>query len=194
MTRVVAGTFGGRRLEVPPGRGTRPTSDRVREALFSTLADRVAGAAVLDLYAGSGALGIEALSRGAASATFIERDRRVAAVLRRNLAQLGLDAAVHVTTVSRWIDELAPGRVFDLVLCDPPYAVGTEEVVDMLARLTSAGHVARDGMLVVERARHGPGLVVAGGDPVVTDARRYGDTVLYYLRRPVGDEGRDLGA
>ena len=191
---MVAGALGGRRLAVPRGGGTRPTSDRVREALFSTLGDRVAGAVVLDLFAGTGALGIEALSRGAASASFVERDPRVAAVLRRNLADLGLEATVHVTTASRWVADLTPDQVFDLVLCDPPYAVASDEVVDLLVRLTSEGHVAADGMLVVERARHGPGLVVPGGDLVVTDARRYGDTVLYYLRRPVDDEGRDLGA
>jgi 16S rRNA (guanine966-N2)-methyltransferase len=194
VTRVVAGRLGGRRLAVPRGGATRPTSDRVREALFSTLGDRVAGASVLDLYAGTGALGIEALSRGAASATFVERDRRVAAVLRRNLADLGLDAEVHLAPVSRWVDALAPGRGFDLVLCDPPYAAGVDEVAGLLRRLAAGGHVAAGGTLVVERARHGPALVVPGGDPVVTDARRYGDTVLYYLRRPTDDEGRDLGA
>ncbi len=193
MTRVVAGTLGGRRLAVPRSAGTRPTSDRVREALFSTLGTRVPDATVLDLFAGTGALGIEALSRGAASATFVERDRRVAAVLRRNLADLGLDAAVHVAPAARWVDGCDPGAVYDLVLCDPPYATPSAEVVDLLRRLTSTGHVASDGMLVVERARHGAPLVVGGVDLVVTDARRYGDTVLYYLRRAVDDQEGDLG-
>jgi 16S rRNA (guanine966-N2)-methyltransferase len=116
--RVVAGEFGGRRLAAPPGRGTRPTADRVREAMFSMLGD-VSGLRVLDLFAGSGALGIEALSRGAASATFVESDARAAATIRSNLDALGA-----VGEVSRR-DALAFLRsaegYFDLVLADPPY-------------------------------------------------------------------------
>ena len=116
--RVVAGELGGRRLHAPPGARTRPTADRVREALFSMLGD-VSGARVLDLYAGSGALGIEALSRGAASAVFVERDSRAAAAVERNLASLGVEGRVVRQDALRF---LARGEgPFDLVLCDPPY-------------------------------------------------------------------------
>jgi 16S rRNA (guanine966-N2)-methyltransferase len=115
---VVAGELGGRRLGVPPGRGTRPTADRVREALFSMLGD-VAGLHVLDLFAGSGALGIEALSRGAASATFVESDARAAAVIRANLDELGTEGQVIRQDALAFLGS-SPGP-FDLVFADPPY-------------------------------------------------------------------------
>jgi 16S rRNA (guanine966-N2)-methyltransferase len=116
--RVVAGEFRGRRLAAPRGMRTRPTADRVREALFSMLGD-VSGARVLDLYAGSGALGIEALSRGAESAVFVERDARAASAIERNLASLGLDERVVRQDVLRFL--ASDGGTFDLVFCDPPY-------------------------------------------------------------------------
>ena len=116
--RVVAGEFKGRRLRAPRGLRTRPTADRVREALFSMLGD-VSGARVLDLYAGSGALGIEALSRGAASAVFVERDARAASAIRDNLRALELDQAVRRQDALRFL--AANEGTFDLVFCDPPY-------------------------------------------------------------------------
>jgi 16S rRNA (guanine966-N2)-methyltransferase len=116
--RVVAGEFGGRRLAMPPGRSTRPTADRVREALFSMLGD-VSGLRVLDLFAGSGALGIEALSRGGASATFVENDARAAATIRRNLDSLGAQGEVSRRDALAFLAS-AEGY-FDLVLADPPY-------------------------------------------------------------------------
>src|SRR3954453_13668244 len=120
--RVIAGSYGGRTLKAPAGDGTRPTSDRVREALFSILGDRVAGARVLDLFAGSGALGIEALSRGAASATFVDDAPAALRVLRANLEALGEDAEVVRADAVRWL-RAASGRAhqYDLVLLDPPY-------------------------------------------------------------------------
>ena len=131
LVRVVAGEFKGRPLRAPRGMRTRPTADRVREALFSMLGE-VSGARVLDLYAGSGALGIEALSRGAASALFVERDRRAAAALDGNLRSLGLDgvrrqappthrarARVRRQDALRFLAR-AEGT-FDLIFCDPPY-------------------------------------------------------------------------
>jgi 16S rRNA (guanine966-N2)-methyltransferase len=114
----VAGEFGGRRLAMPPGRGTRPTADRVREALFSMLGD-VSGLRVLDLFAGSGALGIEALSRGAAAATFVESDSRAAATIRSNLDSLGAEGEVSRRDALAFLGS-AKGY-FDLVLADPPY-------------------------------------------------------------------------
>lgn len=194
MTRVVAGRLGGRNLRVPRGTTTRPTTDRVREALFSTLGDRVVGAKVLDLFAGSGALGIEALSRGAEHATFVERDRRAVRVLRENLTELGLRARVHAFDVGRFVrdlDGIEPSAAYDLVLCDPPYRLAAPEVLELLSRLSRDRHLARGAMMVVERDRHGGRLTVAGGGLAVVDVRTYGDTVLYYLRRDDGDEGHD---
>ena len=137
--RVVAGEFRGRRLAAPRGIRTRPTADRVREALFSILGE-VSGARVLDLYAGSGALGIEALSRGAESAVFVERDARAAAVIERNLASLGLDQRVVTQDVMRFLAR-ARGR-FDLVFCDPPYDSASSlagPLAERLPALTSEG-------------------------------------------------------
>lgn len=175
---------------MPAGRAVRPTSDRVREALFATVGDRVVGADVLDLYAGSGALGIEALSRGAARATFVERDRAVVRVLRRNLADLGLTAEVVVADAARFASgcpRSGPARRHDLVLCDPPYAVRSADVVAMLADLVAGGRLAGDAMMIVERARHGDALDVPAEVGAVVDVRRYGDTVLYYVRRSTSD-------
>jgi len=119
--RVVAGEYGGRRLQAPAGRATRPTADRVREALFSMLGD-VSGDRVLDLYAGSGALGIEALSRGAGQADFVDSARSAVDVIRRNLAELGLEGTVHRRDALSWLAQAGGGRSYDLVFCDPPYA------------------------------------------------------------------------
>ncbi|HSJ45086.1 MAG TPA: 16S rRNA (guanine(966)-N(2))-methyltransferase RsmD [Euzebyales bacterium] len=191
MTRVVAGTLGGRRLDVPKGRAVRPTSDRVREALFSTLGDRVVGAKVLDLFAGTGALGIEALSRGAAHATFVERDPAVARVLRANLEALGLIADVRVVTAARYVDEVATDAdapVFDVVLCDPPYHGSATDVVVLLDSLVRGGHVAPDALMAIERSRHGDAFVLPNDILAVTDVRTYGDTVLYYVRSGAADE------
>jgi 16S rRNA (guanine966-N2)-methyltransferase len=165
--RVVAGEYRGRRLVAPRGMRTRPTADRVREALFSMLGD-VSGARVLDLYAGSGALGIEALSRGAASAVFVERDPRAAAVIERNLTSLGLEEEVLRRDAVRFLR--AGVGTFDLVFCDPPY--------DSASRL--AGPLAEHlPALISEHAR-----IVTESDkrtplelpfPLLTE-RTYGDT------------------
>lgn len=191
VTRVVAGTLGGRRLDVPHGGTVRPTSDRVREALFSTLGGSVAGAAVLDLFAGSGALGIEALSRGASRVTFVERDRGVARVLRANLDALDLAGDVHVGAATRFVAELAsrhPPPLFDLVFCDPPYGVPSDRLATLLTDLVRGGHVAADAIMVVERARQGDELTVPADVGDVGDVRTYGDTVLYYVRAAAGGD------
>jgi 16S rRNA (guanine966-N2)-methyltransferase len=149
--RVVAGAFKGRRLQAPRGRRTRPTSDKVREAVFSLLGD-VSGARVLDLYAGSGALGIEALSRGAAAATFVERDSRALASLRRNLEAVGADAQVVRRDVVRFLTaDVGP---FDLVFVDPPYdsAVGLAEPLS--ERLPAV--LTREARIVTESDKRAP--------------------------------------
>jgi len=117
--RIVAGELGGRRLQVPAG-ATRPTADRVREAVFSILGD-LSGLRVLDLFAGSGALGIEALSRGAAEAVFVDSASPAISTLRENLAALGLQAEAHKREALAWLGKAAAGEAFDLVFCDPPY-------------------------------------------------------------------------
>jgi 16S rRNA (guanine966-N2)-methyltransferase len=163
------------------GSGTRPTTDRVRESVFNVLDARMelAGVTVLDLYAGSGALGIEALSRGAASATFVESDRRAAAVITQNLAALGITGAtVRSTTVAA---VLAGGtdRPADLVFADPPYQVPAADVEVVLAALVDRGWVAHGAVAVVERASSGPALAWPAGWTPGLD-RRYGDTRLEF--------------
>jgi 16S rRNA (guanine966-N2)-methyltransferase len=177
VTRIIAGRAGGRRIAVP-ARGTRPTPDRVREALFSALEHDpgLAGAAVLDLCAGSGALGLEALSRGAAHALFVESDRRAAAVLRRNVADLGLGGQVRGAPAA--VVLAAPAdRAYDLVLADPPYDVPDAEVAGWLAAAVGNGWLAPGAVVVVERAARG--VPFAWPPPLrPVRERRYGDTVL----------------
>ncbi|TWP45475.1 16S rRNA (guanine(966)-N(2))-methyltransferase RsmD [Lentzea tibetensis] len=177
----MAGSAGGRRLKVPP-KGTRPTSDRVREALFSSLEAVVGldGLRVLDLYAGSGALGFEALSRGAASATFVESDRRAADVLKGNARELGLSG---VTVVNRTAEAFCatPGEAFDLVFADPPYAVKDAAIGSVLTALVSNERVAAGTVLIVERdARSAEPPWPDGVEPL--RAKRYGDTTLYWAQ------------
>ena len=193
MTRIIAGTAGGRRLAVPSGRGTRPTSDRAREGLFASVtADRgtLAGAAVLDLYAGSGAVGLEALSRGAARALLVEADPRAAAVIRANVAALGL-AGARVQT-GRVTSVLArgpgPDGPRDLVFADPPYAAGGDEVTAVLTALASHCWLAPGALVVVERAtRSGPLTWPAAY--TADRARTYGEATLWYGRAAEGDTG-----
>lgn len=175
MTRIVAGAAGGRRLAVPP-RGTRPTTDRVRESVFNVLAARLDfdGLRVLDLYAGSGALGLEALSRGAESALFVESDRRAAEVINGNIATVGLPGATvrrgSVATVLA-----GAGTPMDLVFADPPYEVAGAEVQAMLDSLGRHGWAVPGTVVVVERPASAPELTWPDGW-AVWPARRYGDT------------------
>ncbi|MGH3824829.1 MAG: 16S rRNA (guanine(966)-N(2))-methyltransferase RsmD [Pseudonocardiaceae bacterium] len=180
MVRIVAGVVGGRRLAVPP-RGTRPTSDRVREAVFSAVQARrdLDGARVLDLYAGSGALGLEALSRGAAHVRFVESDRRAAAVLRRNVEALGLPGAEVTTADVAVVLRGHPGRPYDVVLADPPYALDDGALGSVLSDLVSGGWMAPGGLVVVERAARAPAPAWPEGVVALTN-RRYGDTAMYY--------------
>ena len=176
MTRIVAGAAKGRRLAVPSS--ARPTTDRVREAMFNVLAARLDfdGLRVLDLYAGSGALGLEALSRGAASVLFVESDRRAADVIERNIATVGLPGAtVRRGTVTAVLAG-APQPV-DLVLADPPYDTPAVQVEAVLAGLSRDGWVRPGGLVVVERPASAPALSWPSGW-TVWPPRRYGDTAL----------------
>jgi 16S rRNA (guanine(966)-N(2))-methyltransferase RsmD len=166
------------------GAGTRPTTDRVREALFNVLTARLdlTGCTVLDLYAGSGALGLEALSRGAAAATFVESDRRAAAVITANLAELGVTAAaVRRASVSAVLSGGTDTPV-DLVLADPPYDLGDAEIDGVVAALATGGWVRGGTVTVIERrASSNPPAWPGGWTP--WPARRYGDTRLDFAER-----------
>lgn len=175
MTRIVAGTAGGRRLVVPSS--ARPTTDRVREALFSVLAARLDfdGLHVLDLYAGSGALGLEALSRGASSVLFVESDRRAADVIARNIATVGLPGATVRRAPVAAALTANPEAPMDLVLADPPYDVAAGAVEAVLDSLHRHGWVADGSIVVVERPVTSAPLNWPAGWTVWPD-RRYGDT------------------
>lgn len=179
MTRIVAGSVGGRKLTVPKG-ATRPTSERVREALFSRLEhlDVLDGGRVLDLYAGSGALGLEAASRGAAEVTLVDSGKQAAAVCRRNAQTLGLRQVTAVAATARAYLTGQPAVPQDLVLLDPPYDVTQEALAEVLAAL-GAGWLANDALVVVERDRRSPApLWPAELQP--GQERRYGDTTLWF--------------
>jgi 16S rRNA (guanine966-N2)-methyltransferase len=188
VTRIIAGRAGSLTLEVPSA-GTRPTSDRVRESLFGALesSDTLRGAAVLDLYAGSGALGLEAASRGAASVDLVEKAPAAAAIVRRNAAKVGkalrtgggTDAAlrVHATAVAAFLRS-ARGP-YDLVFLDPPYDLGDVELTSALDALVPL--LSPQATVIVERASRSPEPVLPAGLAPVRD-RRYGDTTLWWVQ------------
>ncbi len=171
--RVIAGRYGGRRLQAPRGAATRPTSDRVREALFSILGGRTAGARVLDLFAGSGALGIEALSRGAAEATFVDSAAPAIRAVKANLEAVGAEAEVRRAEARRFLaDASGAARQYDLVFLDPPYRLAREMGGALTTALPSV--LAPEALVVAESDRRGP----LGLDLPLVDERRYGDTLI----------------
>jgi 16S rRNA (guanine966-N2)-methyltransferase len=176
--RVIAGSRKGHKLAAPRGLETRPTSDRVRENVFNLIGP-VDGARVLDLFAGSGALGIESLSRGAASAVFVERDPEAVRTIERNLDKLGLTGArvVRLDAITGLAQETGARRKYDLVLADPPY---TMTDYDSLSRYLP-GLLAEDGLLVFETAAKTepdlPGLEVR-------TSRKYGSTRVTVFEHP----------
>ncbi|WP_433553087.1 16S rRNA (guanine(966)-N(2))-methyltransferase RsmD [Micromonospora zamorensis] len=186
MTRIVAGTLGGRRIAAPPGAGTRPTSDRVREALFSAVEAEVDldGARFADLYAGSGAVGLEALSRGARHVLLVESDPRAARVIRENVAALQAGPAARLVTgkVATVLAAGPDGEPYDVVFADPPYAVPDAEITALLAALVDGDWLAPDALVVVERSRRTREFDWVDG---ITPerSRRYGETTLWYGRR-----------
>ncbi|MEU1886308.1 16S rRNA (guanine(966)-N(2))-methyltransferase RsmD [Micromonospora sp. WMMD987] len=186
MTRIVAGTLGGRRIAAPAGAGTRPTSDRVREALFSAVAAEVelVGSRFADLYAGSGAVGLEALSRGAGHVLLVESDPRAARVIRENVAALRAAPTARLVTgkVAGVLAAGPDGGPYDVIFADPPYAVPDAEVTALLTALVEHGWLAADALVVVERStRTGPVDWVRG--ITAGRSRRYGETTLWYGRR-----------
>ena len=182
MTRIVGGTAGGRRLSVPRGRGTRPTSERTREALFSTVEAihrTLVGRSFLDLYAGSGAVGLEAASRGATPVLLVESEPSAVAAIRANLAALDLpDVTLRAERVERVLSHPAP-QAFEVAFLDPPYAEAVEPALRLLA---DNGWLGPDATIVVERATRSSGPDWPAGW-AEDRSRRYGDSTLWYGRR-----------
>jgi 16S rRNA (guanine966-N2)-methyltransferase len=182
VTRLIAGKAGGRRLRVPPGQGTRPTSDRAREGLFASLTSEfgdLSNLRVLDLYAGSGAVGLEALSRGAASVLLVESDARAAAVIKANIGAVALpNANVLADRVERLLGHPPDGDRYDLVFADPPYAVTGEAVARVLTQLKN-GWLSDGALVVVERATRSGALDWPPGY-AAGKSRRYGEATFWY--------------
>ncbi|WP_371668941.1 16S rRNA (guanine(966)-N(2))-methyltransferase RsmD [Streptomyces sp. NBC_00289] len=185
MTRVIAGVAGGRRLSVPPGNGTRPTSDRAREGLFSTwqslLGGPLDGERVLDLYAGSGAVGLEALSRGAGHTLLVEADARAVRTVRENVKSLGLPGAEVRAGKARQIIQEPPPQPYDLVFLDPPYAVTDDDLREILLTLRTEGWLVAGALVTVERSTRGGEFRWPVGFDAIR-ARRYGEGTFWYGR------------
>jgi 16S rRNA (guanine966-N2)-methyltransferase len=188
-SRIIAGSRRGRRIAMPSGDRTRPTSDRVREALFSAIAawagtaaeppDRsLAGLAFCDLYAGSGAVGLEAASRGASPLLLVERDPRTTQLIRANAEALGLSVQIATTSVAQLLRR-PPAQAFDVVFADPPYELDTSVVSTQLEQLVANRWVAAGSLMVVERSRRSPELVwpTAAAERW---SRAYGETILSF--------------
>ena len=194
VTRIIGGSAGGRHLATPRGEATRPTSDRVREALFSALESWFGtweGVRVLDLYAGSGALGLEACSRGAEHALLVEKDRRTAQLVAANARELGLARARVVGGTVRSTLAGRPEAAYDLVLSDPPYPLEDQEVDADLAALVAHGWLADEAMVVVERSRRSPEPRWPAGFGS-TRRRKYGETTLWSaVWQPGGTDQQD---
>ena len=181
MARIVAGTLGGRRIAAPAGRDTRPTSDRVREALFSTLESRteLRGCRFLDLYAGSGGVGLEARSRGAGVVTLVEQDRRTASLIAGNARTLGFSKADVVATSVSGALRHPPPAPYDVAFLDPPYPLDDRTVAAVLEDLVDQGWLVPGALVVVERSSRSPEPAWPAG---ITGSRhkRYGETALWY--------------
>lgn len=185
MTRVIAGAAGGRRLSVPPGQGTRPTSDRAREGLFSSWEAQLGswqGLRVLDLYGGSGAVGLEALSRGAAHVLLVDADPRAARTIKDNVRALGLPGArVRTARAAQVASEAPDGPPYDVVFLDPPYAVSDGDLREIILTLRVQGWFSADALVTVERGTRGGEFRWPEGFEGLR-SRRYGEGTLWYGR------------
>lgn len=190
MTRIIGGVAKGRRLKAPAGERTRPTSDRVREALFSSLdaeLGSISGLRFLDLYAGSGAVGLEARSRGAGVVTLVEQDRRTATLIQGNARSLGFSQIEVVAGSVGRVLGTPPRAPYDVVFLDPPYVVATEQVADDLGHLVREGWLADGAVVVVERSSRSGEVRWPDGLSVVR-SRKYGETTLWYGHATGPDE------
>ena len=182
MTRIIGGTAGGRRLSTPTGATTRPTTDRVREALFSSIeawCGSLHGLRFLDLYAGSGAVGLEAWSRGADVVTLVEHNRRTAGLIEQNVKALGVDRAEVICATTAATLARPPAAAYDVVFLDPPYPLEDASLAEELALLAAQGWLAAGAMVVVERSSRSP----EPGWPAGVErsrSRKYGETTLWY--------------
>jgi 16S rRNA (guanine966-N2)-methyltransferase len=186
MSRVIAGAAKGRRLAVPEGKDTRPTSDRAREGLFSTvqsLLGSLTGCRVADFYAGSGAVGLEALSRGAAHALLVESNPRAAKVIRDNIAALKMPGAELTTDRVERVLKNGPREPYDFVFLDPPYLLPDEEVRAVLEALRDNGWLADDALIAVERSKRGDPIAWPDGFAAERE-RKYGEGIFYYGSGP----------
>jgi 16S rRNA (guanine966-N2)-methyltransferase len=184
MTRIIGGVARGRAIRTPPGDSTRPTADRVREALFSSLESAhgtLHGVSVLDVFAGSGAVGLEAASRGASQVTAVERDRTVSALIASNAKTLGFDQVEVVTAAAAGLGGRGSRPAFEVAFLDPPYDTENETLSETLAGLAAGGWLAHEATVVVERSRRSPPWTWPAGFRSVRE-RRYGDTILWYGR------------
>ncbi len=181
--RVIAGSLKGRRLKTPDWEGLRPTSDKLRETLFNILAPRIAGARVVDAYAGTGAVGIEAISRGARNVTFVEHDRRAQALIAGNVAHCGITTGYNIvrTGALRAFESFDEGA-FDIIVLDPPYEASDAEVARVL--LAAGESLAADGLAVLERARRRPAPDAAGRLSRSRDVVSGHSALTFYLCRP----------
>jgi 16S rRNA (guanine966-N2)-methyltransferase len=182
VTRIIGGSVGGRRIQTPRGTNTRPTSDRVREALFSSIeawCGSLRGLRFLDLYAGSGAVGLEAWSRGAGIVTLVEQDRRTASVIAGNARTLGFNRANVVSGAVAGVLQRPPAAPYDVAFLDPPYLVDDEALARSLQNLADHGWLVPGALVIVERSSRSP---EPRWPPGFTDVRhkRYGETTLWY--------------
>lgn len=175
--RIISGKYGGRKIEAPDNRRTHPMSERIRNALFNSIASEIADAEVLDVFAGTGAVGLEALSRGARRVTFIERDRVAQKILAGNIAQLGAEENTTIirTTVHNWVETASP-QLFDIIFADPPYHDTQFSTVSKLFGLLKPG-----GLMVLSHP--GRGEIPTKTGVVVVDNRSYGNAYLTFYRR-----------
>jgi 16S rRNA (guanine966-N2)-methyltransferase len=192
MSRIIAGSRRGRQFTTPPGSRTRPTTDRVREAVFSSLAawagtahqpadEQLAGLAFCDLYAGSGAIGLEAASRGATAVTAVESDRRASRIIADNAAALGLTLSVQTTRAEEFSLRVPPGPA-DIIYADPPYEVSSTAVDRVVAQLIEQGWSAPDGLIICERSARDRGPAWPES-PADAWSKHYGETVLHFWQR-----------
>lgn len=176
VIRVIGGIYGGRKLDAPDGRTTHPMGERIRNALFNSLNDQVNGATVLDAFAGTGAVGIEALSRGAESAIFIEKDRIAQKCIANNIANLNLaDAKLVKATVSAWLDTYK-GPGFSIIFADPPYY---DTQLAAITKLTSV--LNKDGLLVLSWPETQPAPQLSGMEAVFDRTYAGARIVVYKL-------------
>ncbi len=190
--RVIAGLAKGRKLKAPKSRAIRPTSDRIKEAIFSAVGERTLGAKVLDLYAGTGALGIEALSRGALFATFVDERREAISLVRENLSWVGLRSKGRIIRgkVESVTDRLTrEGELFDLIFLDPPYRISVTDIGNICQKVSSE-LLAVDGLMILEHSSRMEPPVVSGAK--VSSFKRYGDTAVTIYRKEGANENGDM--